>query len=39
MIQLVKNEKLELQYRENFGAWTYFIQIPETQKMKGQYES
>ena len=33
MIQLVKNEKLELQYRENFGAWTYFIQIPETEEM------
>ena len=39
MIQLVKNEKLELQYRENFGAWTYFIQIPETQEMKGQWGS
>lgn len=39
MIHLVDNEELTLQYRENFGAWTYFIQIPGTQDLKGRWGS
>ncbi|MGP6140659.1 DUF1905 domain-containing protein [Jeotgalibaca sp. A127] len=39
MIHLVANEELELKYRENFGAWTYHIQIPGTKDLKGQWGS
>lgn len=37
MIHLVDHEELELQHRDDFGAWTYFIQIPDTQRIKGQW--
>lgn len=37
MIHLVDHKELELQYRPDFGAWTYCIQIPETQGLKGQW--
>lgn len=37
MIHLVDHKELELQHRDDFGAWTYFIQIPDTQGLNGQW--
>ena len=37
MIHLVDNKELKLQHRDDFGAWTYFIQIPDTRGIKGQW--
>lgn len=37
MFHLVDNGELELQYIENFDAWSYFIQIPSPQ-IGGKHE-
>ncbi len=37
MEYLVKNEKLELKYVPNKGAWTYHIEIPNTKHIVGKW--
>lgn len=37
MNYLVKDEKLELKYVPNKGAWTYHIQIPNTKDIVGKW--
>jgi hypothetical protein len=37
MKYLVKDEKLELKYVPNKGAWTYHIQIPNTKDIVGRW--
>lgn len=37
MNYLVKDEKLELKYVPNKGAWTYHIQIPNTKDIVGRW--
>lgn len=37
MEYLVKNEKLELKYVPNKGAWTYHIEIPNTKHIVGRW--
>lgn len=37
MNYLVKDEKLELKYVPNKGAWTYHIQIPNTKHIVGKW--
>lgn len=39
MDYLVKNQKLELKYEPNKGAWTYHIQIPNTKHIVGKWGS
>ncbi|MGE4571818.1 MAG: DUF1905 domain-containing protein [Candidatus Izemoplasmatales bacterium] len=37
MIKLLDHEKLVIQYRENFGAWTYHLRIPNTESILGKW--
>lgn len=37
MIKIIDNQKLELQYKEGFGAWTYHIRIPGTANIEGRW--
>ncbi len=39
MDYLVKDQKLELKYEPNKGAWTYHIQIPNTKHIVGKWGS
>jgi len=39
MNYLVKDQKLELKYEPNKGAWTYNIQIPNTKHIIGKWGS
>lgn len=39
MNYLVKDQKLELKYEPNKGAWTYHIQIPNTKHIIGKWGS
>jgi uncharacterized protein YdeI (YjbR/CyaY-like superfamily) len=39
MDYLVKDQKLELKYEPNKGAWTYHIQIPNTKQIIGKWGS
>jgi hypothetical protein len=39
MNYLVKDQKLELKYEPNKGAWTYHIQIPNTKQIIGKWGS
>lgn len=39
MDYLVKNQRLELKYEPNKGAWTYHIQIPNTKHIVGKWGS
>jgi uncharacterized protein YdeI (YjbR/CyaY-like superfamily) len=39
MDYLVKDQKLELKYEPNKGAWTYHIQIPNTKHIIGKWGS
>jgi len=39
MDYLVKDQKLELKYEPNKGAWTYYIQIPNTKHIIGKWGS
>ena len=39
MEYLVKNQKLELKYEQDKGAWTYHIQIPNTRHIVGKWGS
>ena len=37
MEYLIKEGELELNYKPNNGAWTYYIQIPNTKHLKGKW--
>lgn len=37
MKKLIENKKLILQYVPGFGAWTYHLQIPGTEKIQGKW--
>lgn len=37
MKKLIENKKLILQYKPNFGAWTYHLQIPGTKNLVGRW--
>ncbi|MEW8967382.1 MULTISPECIES: DUF1905 domain-containing protein [Exiguobacterium] len=37
MIKIIDNQKLELQYKKGFGAWTYHIRLPGTAGIKGKW--
>jgi hypothetical protein len=39
MDYLIKDQKLELKYEPNKGAWTYHIQIPNTKHIIGKWGS
>ena len=39
MIKIVDNQKLELQYKRGFGAWTYHLRIPHTADIVGKWGS
>ena len=39
MEYVVKNQKLELKYEQDKGAWTYHIQIPNTKHIVGKWGS
>lgn len=34
---LVDREELTLQYKEGFGAWTYYLRIPGTRDLPGKW--
>lgn len=37
MIKIIDNQKLELQYKKGFGAWTYHIRLPGTASIEGRW--
>ncbi len=37
MQYLVNNKQLELKYKPNNGAWTYHIEIPNTEHIQGKW--
>jgi len=37
MITIIENQKLELQYKKGFGAWTYHLRIPGTANIVGKW--
>lgn len=37
MMKLVENEPLKLEYKAEFGAWTYHIRIPDTALIQGKW--
>jgi len=39
MIKLIDNQRLTLQYKAGFGAWTYHLVIPGTANIKGTWGS
>jgi len=39
MMKLIENKKLILQYKEDFGAWTYHLRIPNTESIGGKWGS
>jgi len=37
VIKIIDNQKLELQYKMGFGAWTYHLRIPGTVGIEGKW--
>jgi len=37
MIKLLDQEKLIIQYKKDFGAWTYHLRIPNTKDIQGKW--
>lgn len=37
MLKILDNETLILQYKPNFGAWTYHLRIPKTKDIDGRW--
>lgn len=37
MLKILDNQKLILQYRPNFGAWTFHLRLPGTKDIDGRW--
>ena len=37
MKKIIDNQKLKLEYKKGFGAWTYHLRIPDTADIEGKW--